>query len=901
MTSSLFDLFSSNNVPSNPTVPPTAPPGFTAPSGVANPSSKSPPMTSAQIAAIQKGMQENNLQQVVQATTGAYIPGNGSAFDQLEVWANSLDNGAQNIENLVSSLLGIPSSAWDGLNEMLDQVESWARQIDGGIQQILTWWNSLINGLLGSSSGGTGTVYDLTTWLQNAEANANAAWTELQDFFATGNWSDLSAAWQDLLQAIFGSATTPPLTSWIPASWVVNESTNSQPVPDFPNVASLATVSYNGGGWAPGPGFSGSAGSAVCTANGSPWLLTGVPLPVQPGQVAQRAALVQWSGLSAASGTSPIQLQLIPWSSTGGLDPQPGTPGAAVTITEITSPAASGGPTEISGQYTVPSSGVGYVQAAILVTADATAGTVSWTNCTTAIEGGFLPQLQAGFEQLQADSTASQQATQTFLQAIKTATTNDAGNFGQWWTDVSAAYQTWAATESGLASNEFSTLQQMFNAAMGLNTATGQVSGSNVSSSTGLASLEADWNQWVANIQAGWNSLFGVTAVPTNSSQVKSTSVASSLSGANLSADITTTHTTASNASSWSTRLTNDLLILSDVFHLTYQAGSSGDAPGTLGTNGKPTWYSAWNDLLALCGIVNSTTAPTDTAPTTGTVIQANTAAANTASTNANTALANNQSVVDQFNYAMTGSPTTGQPITSVYGNATNIPASNVNGVSVANVTYGNAASNFGLASSISFSITPSSTDTFVLALVPWLSGSSSNGPSTATFGGTAMTLVDRAVSAPNAGGYLIFEVFLLKITAGAGAKTFSWSNSGATGVDAGVMTFYAQKILNYIQTGGGISSSAPLTMSYTSTAASPTANRVVGAFAVIGSSKATWSGFTPGTVHIDNGPTGAQGGVGLYAGDVAGSASTQNFSASHGLTAGPAGQWVGFALEVSN
>lgn len=74
-------------------------------------------------------------------------------------------------------------------------------------------------------------------------------------------------------------------------------------------------------------------------------------------------------------------------------------------------------------------------------------------------------------------------------------------------------------------------------------------------------------------------------------------------------------------ATAWATRLTNDLLILSDVFHLTYQAGSTSDPPGHLGTNGKPTWYSAWNDLLALCGIVNSTTAPSDAAPTVGTAL----------------------------------------------------------------------------------------------------------------------------------------------------------------------------------------------------------------------------------------------------------------------------------------
>lgn len=105
------------------------------------------------------------------------------------------------------------------------------------------------------------------------------------------------------------------------------------------------------------------------------------------------------------------------------------------------------------------------------------------------------------------------------------------------------------------------------------------------------------------------------------------------------------TNTTAVNGSAWATRLTNDLLITSDVFHLVYNVGLSTDTPTTLGVGGvgagKRTWYSAWNDLLLLCGVVNSVTAPTDPAPAIGTAITTAQSTATTANTTAGTALTN--------------------------------------------------------------------------------------------------------------------------------------------------------------------------------------------------------------------------------------------------------------------
>lgn len=113
--------------------------------------------------------------------------------------------------------------------------------------------------------------------------------------------------------------------------------------------------------------------------------------------------------------------------------------------------------------------------------------------------------------------------------------------------------------------------------------------------------------------------------------------------------------------SAWPKRLSNDLTILFDVFHWTYEAGSVGDAPGTLGTNGKATWYSAWNDLLSLVGIVNSTSAPIVTAPTIGESI---TTAQDTA-----------QSGLDAVNQGITGAASTGATAAVVQSAAAGLAA----------------------------------------------------------------------------------------------------------------------------------------------------------------------------------------------------------------------------------
>jgi len=79
--------------------------------------------------------------------------------------------------------------------------------------------------------------------------------------------------------------------------------------------------------------------------------------------------------------------------------------------------------------------------------------------------------------------------------------------------------------------------------------------------------------------------------------------------------------TLITDAQAWLARLIQDVIVLLDVFHLTYQLGSPSDSITQTGSNGKLTWHAAWNNLMDLFGLAFSQSALTDPTPTTGDVI----------------------------------------------------------------------------------------------------------------------------------------------------------------------------------------------------------------------------------------------------------------------------------------
>lgn len=355
-----------------------------------------------------------------------------------------------------------------------------------------------ISALITNAEGQT--IADLISWLNDAQA----AWTYLQDFIATGNFADLTAAFNALYQAFFGSSTSASLTGSIAAPQVANTSTSAQPVSNFPNAASVQA----GGGWAwdGTTVYGGSGGSVKAAASGNRLGLRGVVVPVQPGQVAALAAEVQWSGLTY-SGSNPIQLQIIPWNGT--------TAGTPAEVAQFASPAAGASWTSLSDSYTVPSSGVTAVQMYLVVTANATAGNVWWAACTTTISGGFLPSLQADSNNIIASfapgGTSAQFVTGvTNLLALVGLTPSSVGgatNLTTLWTTII---------------NDF------------------------------INPLNAIEQSAISGLTALWNSIFGTTT-PTTSSLLQPTAVANVLGGASLGADVSSVHTATTAAAAAAT------------------------------------------------------------------------------------------------------------------------------------------------------------------------------------------------------------------------------------------------------------------------------------------------------------------------------------------------------------
>lgn len=424
--------------------------------------------------------------------------------------------------------------------------------------------------------------------------------------------------------------------------------------------------------------------------------------------------------------------------------------------------------------------------------------------------------------------------------------------------------------------------------------------------------------------------------------------------------DVPTSVTTIMNAlglgalSSTSKAIANlmqDVTVLFDVFHTTYQAGTSTDAPGTLGTNGKPTWFSCWNDilsmvglwtntstpttpapaignvmtrvtndllilldvfhltytstqwnnawtdLLALFGIVNATSAPTNPTPTIGPSITSAQATATTAATNASIAIASNQATNDAIVSATTGAPVTGTSTTDVTTGLSNIPATNVVGLTGAAVAFGavgggNSNNNSGgTTDSLTWTHTIATGDLGVLVFVAVNIATGQTVTTSVTYGGTAMTLLGSEPSSALGTGFTILQAWWLKAPA-SGSKTVVASASGANinFMTGDSVSYSASKVVNVgLNTGGG---SASLSMS----AASVTGNMVVGAFANYTNFTAVAMSAYSQTQRYNSGASSIEMAIGDGPG-----ASSVAFTATGNSAHSTANQWTGITVELSN
>lgn len=504
---------------------------------------------------------------------------------------------------------------------------------------------------------GTHPFIGLQQWGQQLE---NAAQNALLS--AQGAQSTANGAYGDFQNYVSGNYTgiTTPMAGLIPSSRIVNTTPNLQVDPSFDTTAALAgssdwTLDTAVGHDAPG------SGSTVL--NGTDRSLLGTIVPVQPGNVISLELWVKWQALVCAAGATPIQLQIEPDS------------GPPVLIAGITGPAASSDWTQLTGTYTVQP-GVSKVRLRVLLTGDATGGTVWVDDASLILSGGFLDALSSD--------------TQNVINALTNGGTSS---------EVSEAWNN---------------LLGLFSLAPGDMTQA-QLNAQTVWANT-INTVIADLNLLVAtgDYHPLLNVLFGSTATPTATSTLNHsvmpgtfadlgpafhqlvTDMANPFGGGweNLGADFARI---VSDLTGGTVALPTPAAVVVPQTSIDQSTGWLTTIGATQGTHTSAidtivnATVGAFDPSLAqsidnfadgvqsfINGLFGQTTTPPATAtPTAGFIGQAHSAAA-TAQSTAVAASSNAQGVIDSINNAVNGGNATGTPLSQVAGNLTQIPQNNI-------------------------------------------------------------------------------------------------------------------------------------------------------------------------------------------------------------------------------
>jgi hypothetical protein len=204
----------------------------------------------------------------------------------------------------------------------------------------------------------------------------------------------LEGDWADLLEGLLdGSALgniPQALLSLIPINILGTPQTTPMVGGTFPDASSLSGA----GLWTWSPSVTRSVdgtGSMQVTANGTMKAARGAPITVNSGQRISPSMWVKWTGYVGAGPT--VQLQIIRFSGTLQAPVELGT----TTINSITPTAGSGGWSELTGSYAIPS-GVTHVRTRLVVTADATAGTLNFDDGTYELSSNFIDNLSSWWQ-----------------------------------------------------------------------------------------------------------------------------------------------------------------------------------------------------------------------------------------------------------------------------------------------------------------------------------------------------------------------------------------------------------------------------------------------------------------------------------------------------------------------
>lgn len=444
--------------------------------------------------------------------------------------------------NSILTGLGVPKAQIENTDNAILEVETALGNLFSQSGNSINNWAMLLSGL------GLGNITSLTAWLTNIQTASTDAWNQISDFIKTGDWEDLSHAWDDLMKILFGSATQTGYSVQIPFTAVGNVTQDLQPVGDFPDKFSVS----GGSDWTwdgtvdhtEKPG----SGSAKAVLSGGPAELLGVLTPVQPGQIVDLECYVKWSGLS----NGVIKVFLTP------------DKGDVFTLS-VPSPGASGDWTKLSGSYTIPE-GVSTVQVSLYCSGT---GSVWFDDCTATVTGGWLADLendlteikdsfapngtaaqfneginniialfgltsvlgtvdvsgvwtlivndivkplnllatseemvavQADLTHLQDDANAASEAFATLLQSWWETLTASGLSFSEMWDQLEDAWQTYVETNADITNDEWATLTDIFDKLLGIDPTTGLFPQSKISD---LPALQSGYSALKDEVNAG--------------------------------------------------------------------------------------------------------------------------------------------------------------------------------------------------------------------------------------------------------------------------------------------------------------------------------------------------------------------------------------------------------------
>jgi hypothetical protein len=342
--------------------------------GAIPPSMQPTKITSQQVNAWRIQFIETILQTVVQAITGTFLPGGGSAFTQLISVFGSLFGAAGGATGLgqftnfftnLLSIFGVSGTALTGAPGAFNPTSVLGSL---GSIPILGPIFSLFGGATTSTQAGNFFTNLLsmfnTPTLTGSPGSFNPT-TVLYDWITIlvqplglllGPTSPLNAL------NLFGLLPTN-LFGLLPLSSLGSVSPNLLANPTFDTAASMLGETV--WSWDGTQTHTGTGGSALATADGSNKNLLSNAISVVADQQLPMSVWTKWSGLTSTG--SPISLGITAFLN--------GTQVASSTLASIASPGASGGWQQLTATYTVPA-GVDAVRMQTHVDATATAGSV---------------------------------------------------------------------------------------------------------------------------------------------------------------------------------------------------------------------------------------------------------------------------------------------------------------------------------------------------------------------------------------------------------------------------------------------------------------------------------------------------------------------------------------------